>query len=345
MTTALLRSNLHQQHDEPRHVEQAARLVAIERAIDAAGLNGQLVEITPRPAREAQIRAVHGARMIETLQYISYEGEAWLDSDTYVMLGSWDAAAMAAGAAIDAVDAVCSKQVNNAFALVRPPGHHATPSQSMGFCLLNNVAIAARYAITQLGLERVAIVDYDVHHGNGTQDCFYADSQVLYCSSHAAPLYPGTGDMRETGLGTGVGTTLNMPLPYGTGDQGFEQVYSEAIIPALRRFKPQLLLVSAGFDAHWDDPLGPLALTVAGYAALTHTLKEAAAELCDGRIALVLEGGYSLRALSACAIAALRVLLGAQAQPDPLGEAPNAEPNITRLVEAIKHEHPLLGDA
>lgn len=341
MTTAIFRTTSHIQHSDPQHVEQAARLIAVEQALAASGLLEQAQVFDARPAREQLIRAVHSARMIETLQYISYEGESWIDGDTYAMIGSWDAAATAAGAAVEAVDAVANNRAENAFALVRPPGHHATPDRSMGFCLLNNIAIAARYALDVLGLERVAIVDYDVHHGNGTQDCFYDNGQVLFCSSHAAPLYPGTGDAREIGVGVGHGKTLNVPLPYGTGDSGMQQLYAEVIIPALRRFRPQLLLVSAGFDAHWDDPIGPLALSVAGYSALTQQLKDAAAELCAGRIVLVMEGGYSQRALSASAAAALGVLMDAR-QPDLLGPAPHSEPNIVGIIGGLKRMHPLL---
>ena len=340
MTTALIRTTSHTQHDEPRHVEQAARLVAVEQALAASGLMAQAQVSVAKPAREQSIRAVHSGRMIEMLQYISYEGEAWIDSDTYAMIGSYDAAAQAAGAAIDAVAAVVGGQAANGFALVRPPGHHATPERSMGFCLLNNIAIAARYATDVLGLERVAIVDYDVHHGNGTQDCFYDDGRVLFCSSHATPLYPGTGDAGEVGHGAGYGLTLNAPLPYGVGDSGFQQLYSELIIPALHRFQPQLILVSAGFDAHWDDPIGPLALTSSGYAKLTSLLKHAASDLCDGRLVLVLEGGYSLRALAESANAALGVLLG-QPQPDALGRAPTAEPPIGPLIGGLRRMHPI----
>lgn len=341
MTTALIRTTAHTAHSEPRHVEQAARLAAIEDALAASGLLARAHVVDAKPASDQHIRAVHSPRVVETIQYISNEGEAWLDSDTYVMFGSWEAAATAAGAAIEAVDAVASGRARNAFALTRPPGHHATPDRSMGFCLLNNVAIAARYAVDVLGMDRVAIVDYDVHHGNGTQDCFYNDGHVLFCSSHGAPLYPGSGDMRETGVGPGLGATLNVPLPYGVGDVGFDRLYRQVFLPALRRFRPQLLLVSAGFDAHWDDPIGPLTLSVDGYAGLTQQLKRAADELCDGRIALVLEGGYSLRVLGACANAALGALMD-EPQDDLIGPAENMEPDITNLIKKLRAEHPLL---
>jgi acetoin utilization deacetylase AcuC-like enzyme len=181
-----------------------------------------------------------------------------------------------------------------------------------------------------------------VHHGNGTQDCFYEDSQTLFCSTHAWPLYPGTGAAQEIGTESGYGLTLNVPLPYRAGDVGLGRCYDELIAPALRAFDPQLILVSAGYDGHWDDPLGPLSLSVAGYAALTQRLVGLAEDLCDGRLVLVLEGGYSLPALGACAVAALRVLLGRDPGTDPLGSAGGREPDISALIEQMRRAHPLL---
>jgi acetoin utilization deacetylase AcuC-like enzyme len=261
--------------------------------------------------------------------------------DTYTTSGSWEAAQLAAGAAVTAVEAVVTGRVSNAFALVRPPGHHATPTQPMGFCLLNNIAIAAHYALDTLRIERVAIVDFDVHHGNGTQDCFYDDGRVFFCSTHAWPLYPGSGDMNEVGAEDGYGATLNLPLPHGTGDKGFQLLYDEVVLPALRRFSPELILVSAGYDAHWDDPLGPLTLTIDGYTALTQRLARLAGEICGGRIALVLEGGYSLPALAGGVVASLRVLLGHEPLADPLGPAAAAEPDVSTLVAHILARHPI----
>jgi acetoin utilization deacetylase AcuC-like enzyme len=341
MTTAIITNPQHAAHDEPRHVEQAARLAAIEAAIDASGLRADLLELAPQPAGERQILAVHEPRLLAAVRSTMAHERAWLDADTYTTSGSYEAALLTAGAAVKAVEAVVGGQAANAFALVRPPGHHATPYRPMGFCLFNNVAIAARHALDTLGIERLAIVDYDVHHGNGTQDCFYEDSQALFCSTHAWPLYPGTGAAQEVGAESGYGLTLNLPLPYGTGDEGFYRCYDELILPAIRAFGPQLILVSAGYDGHWDDPLGPLALSVAGYAALTQRLASLAGELCDGRIVLMLEGGYSLPALSACAVAALRVLLGRDPGADPLGPAGVREPDLSALIERVRREHPL----
>jgi acetoin utilization deacetylase AcuC-like enzyme len=341
MTTAISTNPLHANHDEPRHVEQAARLDAIDAALDASGLRAELIELATQPASEQQILAVHEPQLLSALRSTAAHPHAWLDADTYTTAGSYEAALLTAGAAIQAVQAVVGEQADNAFALVRPPGHHATPRRPMGFCLFNNVAIAARHALGTLGLERVAIVDYDVHHGNGTQDCFYDDGQVLFCSTHAWPLYPGTGAAQEVGVESGYGLTLNIPLPHGTGDAGFYHCYDELMLPALRSFRPELILVSAGYDGHWADPLGPLALSVAGYAALTQRLTRLAGELCGGRIVLVLEGGYDRQALSACVLAALRVLLGADPGADPLGPAGAREPDLSTVIRRIRNEHPL----
>jgi acetoin utilization deacetylase AcuC-like enzyme len=314
---------------------------AIEQALDASGLRPALTTLAARHATDAEIRAVHHPRLIEILNLSTAQERLWIDSDTYTTSESFIAATLGAGAAIEAVQAVVKRRVQNAFVLTRPPGHHATIARSMGFCLINNIAIAARYAIQVLGLARVAIVDYDVHHGNGTQDIFYQDPRVLFCSTHATPLYPGTGTEQEIGSGAGHGTTLNLPVPYSTGDQGFAQLYDEIVIPAVRRFQPELILVSAGYDAHWNDPLGPLSLSVSGYAALTRRLVDLAAELCHGQIALILEGGYNQEALGACVVACFNVLLGRTPEPDPLGPAGNREPDLTALIERTRR-HPLL---
>ncbi|SRR6266545_1189030 len=341
MPTAITFNPLHEPHDETSHVERATRLQAITAALDASGLRSALLEIVARPASDAQILAVHEPRLLEMIRWTATQDDVWLGMDTYTTRATYEAARMAAGAAIAAVEAVLDGRADNAFALIRPPGHHATPSQPMGFCLFNNIAIAARHAMMTFSIERVAIVDYDVHHGNGTQDIFYDDGQVLFCSSHASPLYPGTGDQGEVGLEGGYGTTLNLPLPYRTGDSNFIQLYDRVVLPALRRFDPQLMLISAGYDGHWDDPLGPLSLSISGYAALTQRLLMLAGELCGGKIALILEGGYSLPALSGCVAAALRVLLGRDPGADPLGPANTAEPDISTLISSTLDRHPI----
>lgn len=340
-------------HDWHGHVEQAARLQAVRRALAASGLHNDLQHQLPRPAPDEALEAVHQPQLLRRVRQLASYGGGQFDSDTYVTADSWEVAALAAGAAVGAVEAVAGRRARNAFALVRPPGHHATPGRAMGFCLINNIAVAARYAQRALGVGRVAIVDYDVHHGNGTQDIFYDDPSVLFCSTHAAPFYPGTGALGEMGERGGAagppayGATLNAPLPFGTGDRGYARVFDAAIAPALRRFRPELILVSAGFDAHWSDPLGPMLLSVSGYARLNQTLLALADELCGGRLVMVLEGGYNLDALGACVVASLRQLLGRAPGHDPIGEVESPEPlpEIERVIESLTARHPLLAPA
>ncbi len=341
MTTAIHTDARYAAHTMSSHVERAERLQAIEEALDASGLRDDLVALSSRTASEAELTAIHRPQHIAMLKQLSGRGNYDIDPDTYVTADSWDAAVVASGSTISLVEAVVNGDCDNGFALVRPPGHHATIGQAMGFCLVNNIAAAARYSINALKLERVAIVDFDVHHGNGTQDIFYSDPAVLFCSTHAAPFYPGTGAVNEMGREEGAGATLNVPLPYGLGDQGYAYVFSEIIAPALRIWKPQLILVSAGYDAHWSDPLGPMTLSVSGFSHLTQMLYDLATELCAGRLVMVLEGGYNLEALGAAVVAALRVLLGRDPGPDPLGAITAREPSIESVVAALKRNHPL----
>jgi acetoin utilization deacetylase AcuC-like enzyme len=342
MTTAIITNPVQAAHDESRHVERAARMRAIDAAMDRSGIRSELLILPARPATDAEVRAVHQPRLLETLRLSVAQERLWIDNDTYTTNESQEVAYYSAGSAITATEAVLDGRAQNAFAITRPPGHHATSSRSMGFCLLNNIAIAARYAIDHHGIQRVAIIDYDVHHGNGTQDIFYDDPTVLFCSSHASPLYPGTGAEQEIGSGAGLGTTLNIPLPYGAGDRAVASVYEQVVIPALRRFEPELILVSAGFDGHWNDPLGPLSLSVHGYATLTKQIMDLAAECCAGRLVLCLEGGYNEEALGASVVAALRVLLGQPPGDDPLGPSGSREPEVQGLIERLLRRHPLL---
>jgi acetoin utilization deacetylase AcuC-like enzyme len=242
----------------------------------------------------------------------------------------------AAGGVIDLALAVTRGDLQGGLAPVRPPGHHATREQAMGFCVFSNVALAARAAIEGGGMSRVAVVDFDVHHGNGTQDILEEDPNVLFISTHQYPHYPGTGSLRETGRGAGAGATLNIPLPAGVGDEGFHQIYERVVLPALRWFQPELILVSAGFDAHWRDPLAGLRLSLAGYAWICEQLVTRAEELCAGRIVLVLEGGYDLEVLAQGMANAARALLGHPAAPDVVGPASGDETGIEDLLQLLE---------
>jgi len=235
---------------------------------------------------------------------------------------------------------VVEGRVQNGFALVRPPGHHALPDRGMGFCLFNNVALAARHAQTLPDIRRVFIADIDVHHGNGTQAVFEADPTVFYFSTHEYPYYPGTGHWKETGVGEGKGSVLNVPLPAGVGDQGYLRVYEELVWPLARRFRPDLILVSAGYDSHWQDPLAMMQLSLGGYARIARELVAMAGELCAGRIVFTLEGGYHLDVLAHGVLNAFYALLGEETVSDPLGPPfPASEPDIGPLLARLKEEH------
>lgn len=297
-------------HDTgPGHPEAPARLRAIADHLRAVGLWDRLVHIEPPVASRETVTLVHPASYVAAIERACREGPTALDPDTVASPGSWEAALRAVGALTQAIDEVVHGSLDAAFCAVRPPGHHALAERAMGFCLFNNVAIGARYAQRRRGLSRILIVDWDVHHGNGTQDIFYDDPSILYFSTHQYPFYPGTGDRAETGEGEGTGFTINAPLPAGSGDDALIRAFQQELVPKAVAFKPELVLISAGFDAHRDDPLASLALTEAGYAELTRIVRDLADRMCRGRIVSVLEGGYNLRALGASVEAHLRALL------------------------------------
>ena len=291
------------------HPERPQRLQVILNHLRATELWPQLTHLAAEPADRATLELVHPRSYIEEVERACRNGPTALDSDTIVSPGSWEAALRAAGAAVQAVDRVMAGELSSALCAVRPPGHHAMPHRAMGFCLFNNVAIAASHAMITHRLARVLIVDWDVHHGNGTQAVFYDDPRVLYFSTHQEPFYPGTGQRRETGRGPGEGSTINVPLSAGSGDEEVIRAFEEILLPAATRFAPELVLISAGFDAHRDDPLASLALTEDGYRRLTQLVRQIADEHCAGRLVSVLEGGYHLRALAASVEAHVRALL------------------------------------
>lgn len=331
------------QHDTGQHVENANRLGAIISHLDRTGLKQQLTPIKPRAAAIGELSLVHNEHYISYIRDVAQKGGGWLDADTVMSSNSYEAALWAAGGVIRATEAVIKGEVDSAFALVRPPGHHATCERAMGFCLFNNVAIAAKCALTNYQLERILIVDFDVHHGNGTQAAFYDNPRVLYISTHQYPFYPGTGSIEETGSGMAEGTTINIPLPAGSGDSEYLEVFQQIIVPAAIRFKPQLVLVSAGYDAHWADELALMQVTVAGFAQMVKIIKGLGDELCDGRLVFSLEGGYNLRALAASVKASLDITLGNTVIENPLGQSPPGReaPGIASIIRRMKDIHNL----
>jgi acetoin utilization deacetylase AcuC-like enzyme len=341
VTTAYVYDPLYLKHDEPTHPENSCRLESTMRHLREAALLERLKRVAARDAAVEEVGAVHRPSYIQEIRAAAEGRQGWLDMDTYVGPHSYAAALRAAGGLLQAVQAVLQGEADNAFALVRPPGHHAVAGRAMGFCLFNNVAIAARYALREFGLERVLIVDFDLHHGNGTQDAFYEEPTVLYFSTHQYPHYPGTGHYQETGRGAGQGYNVNVPLPAGVGDVGYERVFAEILVPVARRYKPQLILASAGYDAHWADPLGGMLLSVSGYASMARTLVALAAELCQGRLVLTLEGGYNLEALAASIAATFGVLLGDEQVEDPLGPARRKEQPVEQAISAVRRVHGL----
>jgi acetoin utilization deacetylase AcuC-like enzyme len=283
-----------------RHLESPKRLLAIKQALASTGAAERWQRLQPRPAHLDELELVHTPGHLEHVRLAAKRAPSYLDPDTVVSSESYRTGLFAVGGVLECVDAICKGNLRKAFAFVRPPGHHAGPAKAMGFCLFNNVALAAAYARVVHHLERVAVVDNDLHHGNGTQAIFYDDPHVLYISSHQFPFYPGTGNFDEVGRKEGKGYTLNFPLPAGTNDSTFVPIYSKIVRPILEQYQPQLILVSAGFDAHFKDPLGSLRLTQDGYASSAASLIRAAERCCGGRICFVLEGGYSYEALTEC---------------------------------------------
>ena len=331
------------EHDTGQHPENAARLEAVMSRLEESSLKKRLYHIPPRPATVEELALVHHEEYIAYVRAVAKKGGGWLDPDTVVSPGSYKAALYAAGGLIRATEVVMTEG-GSAYGLVRPPGHHATATQAMGFCLFNNVAIAARYALKRFNLGRIAIIDFDVHHGNGTQDTFYNDPKVLYVSTHEFPLYPGTGGLEETGSGDAKGTTVNIPLPAGSGDGEYLQVFDEVIVPVVKRFSPELILVSAGYDGHWSDRLAMMDLSVTGYAKMVGIIKGLADELCQGHLVFTLEGGYNLEALAASVRATFEVLLGKNDIEDTVGPSTRgaAVSSIDKPVRLIKETHHLL---
>ena len=312
-TTALLLDPLYKAHDTgPGHPETAARYDAVTKAL--APMREKLGLLSPRAATEDEVALCHTRPYIATAKKdVELKRGQLSTGDTSISPASWNVALQAAGGVLNAVDAVFTKQSQRAFCAVRPPGHHATPSRGMGFCLINNVAVAARYAQKKHHVERVLIADWDVHHGNGTQDCFYDDGSVLFLSTHQHPWYPGTGMAGERGEGKGEGRILNYPLPAGSGRAEILAIFQMELMKAAEQFRPGLVLISAGFDSRIGDPLGKFVLTDEDFRDLTKVMMEIAERHAHGRLVSVLEGGYSLSGLAAGVAAHVGTLAGISA--------------------------------
>jgi len=340
--TAYVYDPIYLEHNLPGHPESRERLLQIMGLLEKQGMLERLVAVEATPVSMERLTRNHSQRYVDTVRQMADRGGGHLDLDTYVGSRSYDAALMAAGGLVNAVEAVLEGEVGNAFALVRPPGHHALTARGMGFCLFNNVAVAAHYALEEKGLERVLVADFDVHHGNGTQDAFYDQASVLYFSTHQYPYYPGTGDWREIGRGEGEGYMANVPLPEGVGDEGYGRIFDEFLYPLAERYRPQLILVSAGYDAHWADPLAAMQLSLTGYTHLAQTLKAMADDLCQGKLVFTLEGGYKLEVLAYAVLNTFHALLGDEEIHDPLGPAPRSERDVGDLVDQLKGLHRLV---
>jgi len=328
MSTAYVYHPIYLEHDWPGHPESRERLEQVNQALDDSGMRSRLRLLEPEPITLDRLYHVHEPRYVESIEQTARHGGGGLKGrgdETYVALKSYEAARLASGGLVTAVEAVLRGDFKNAFALVRPPGHHAFSEHGEGFCLINNIAVAAATARHDLGIERVLIVDFDVHHGNGTQSIFYDDPSVLFFSIQQWGIYPGTGHWSETGAGKGAGYTVNVPMLPGWGDAMYARLFDDLLAPIARRFQPQLILVSAGYDPHWSDRLGSMMVTDLGFFTLTRRLVALSDELCGGRLVLTLEGGYGLQGLAYGVVATFAALLGDASFADPIGPSPHPE--------------------
>lgn len=333
--TAILKDPLFLEHDPGSfHVETPRRLQVIYDQLASASTRLPFIFPPCKFATADDLGLIHTTRHLNRVAATAGRSTTSLDPDTQTSARSFEAACMAAGAVIQGVELVTAGEADNSFALVRPPGHHAEADHAMGFCLFNNVAIGAAYALKHLGAKRVLIVDWDLHHGNGTQHSFYDTDQVLYFSTHQYPHYPGTGGLLEVGQGAGEGFTINVPLSGGQDDQAMAMIFQELLVPIARQYQPDLILLSAGFDIYYGDPLGGLAVSIEGFGRLARIMVDLAGEICDGRLVATLEGGYNLTGLAGGVMAVLEVFAGAATGANAsIGDG--AKPKIIEQVRNI----------
>ncbi len=354
MTTAFVYDPFERNHSFPGHPECLQRMESTLALLEADGILETLDCLSNAPAPLEPITAVHSAHYVEHFQAICRDigdseaspqvassnpnaAAVWLDQDTYALSNTWEAALRAAGGLLNITDAVMTGAAANGFAMVRPPGHHARPHTAKGFCLFGNVAIAARHAQQEHGAERVLIVDFDVHHGNGTAEMFYDDPTVLFISIHQYPHYPFSGGIDEIGRDAGKGATVNIPFPADVGDAGYLAAIRQLVAPLAQEFAPDTIFVSAGYDGHWMDPLSGHRLSVSGYAAIIEELLALADELCGGRLITTLEGGYDLNALPHCILSTLRLLSRSPAgSSDPFGAVEERHQAADQVISAVK---------
>jgi acetoin utilization deacetylase AcuC-like enzyme len=330
------------EHDTGDHVENAARLTAVLDRLDGEGITDRLTRVEARAAGERELALVHSRTYISAVKKIAERGGGELNKDVVLTEGSYRAASYAAGGMLEATDRVLSGELDSVFGLVRPPGHHAFRKYGSGFCVFNNVALAARYAQLKHGLDKILIIDFDVHHGNGTQEIFINNRHVYYISLHQFPHYPGSGMAGETGWGISKNTNLNVPMPADCGDIEYLRICKEIVEVATRRFEPELILVSAGYDAHWADGISDMLVSADGFARIIGMIKGLSEELCGGKLLLALEGGYDLDSLASSVAASFRVLLDGESYTGELPEpkhrlgAPDIDA-ITKEVRALHH--------
>jgi len=335
--TAIFKDPLFLEHDPGYgHPESANRLRVIYEQLDIPEIAEKFIFPPFEPAPTSIINLNHTPTHVARVAATAGEPYDSLDPDTHTSAKSYAAACLAVGALVAGCRMIMTEEIDNCFALVRPPGHHAEMDHSKGFCLFNNIAIAARYCMAEYALERIFIMDWDLHHGNGTQHAFYDTSKVLYFSTHQYPYYPGSGSLYETGTGEGEGYTVNVPLRGGQGDQAYAAIFDELVVPIVRQYKPQIILVSAGYDIYLGDPLGLMGVTPTGFAHMTRVLVSLAEELCQGRILFTLEGGYNLQGMRDGTLATLMEMAGISKGDNGKLNSGNMEMNVLKTIEEVR---------